>query len=118
MPPDALDTLREINRNLRSTLVRFRPEHKRCSSITPNDFSALLAELLRAAECLRLQPTHSESAAALATETQEYRRNLEALQQFLPGLHARLQAEKSRLEAARAQVAAAISWASADKRTL
>ena len=111
MPPDALETLRQVNENLRSALVLLRPERKRCSSIKPQDFSALLSQLLRAAECLRHPPADSEASAELEKEALEYRRNLEKLKRFLPGLHVRLLAEKSRLETARTHVAAAMAWA-------
>jgi hypothetical protein len=118
MPPDALETLRQVNANLHSALLRLRPERKRCSAIRPQDFSDLLSHLLRAAECLRRLPPLSEAGAALEKESLEYRGNLEKLKHFLPGLHVRLLAEKSRLETARAHVAAAMAWARARKKTL
>jgi hypothetical protein len=118
MPPDALESLRQVNDNLRSALLRLRPERKRCSSITPQDFSDILSQLLRAAECLRRPPAHSEAAAALEKESLEYRTNLEKLKHFLPDVHVRLLAEKSRLETARAHVAAAAAWARSRKKTL
>ena len=117
MPPDTLETLRQVNENLRSALLRLRPERKHCSSIRPQDFSDILSQLLRAAECLRLLP-HSESAAALEKESFEYRSNLEKLKHFLPDLQVRLLAEKSRLETARNHVASAAAWARANKKTL
>jgi len=118
MTPDALETLRQVNANLRSALIRLRPERKHCSTIRPQDFSEILSQLLRAAECLRRLPAHSEAAAALEKESLEYRGNLEKLKHFLPGLHVRLLAEKSRLETARTHVAAAAAWVRASKKTL
>jgi hypothetical protein len=123
MPPDALETLRQVNENLRSALVRLRPERKHCSSIKPQDFSDLLGQLLRAADCLRRRPKHPEAIVAEATvalekESLEYRANLEKLKHFLPDLHIRLLAEKSRLETARNHVAAKAAWARASKQTL
>ena len=56
MPPDALATLRQVNDNLRSALLCLRPERKHCSALRPQDFSDLLSQLLRAAECLRRPP--------------------------------------------------------------
>ena len=118
MPPDALETLRQVNENLRSALLRLRPERKHCSRIRPQDFSDILSQLLRAAECLRRVPPHFEGAAALEKESLEYRDNLEKLKHFLPDLQVRLLAERSRLETARTHVAAAAAWARASKKTL
>ena len=118
MPRDALETLRLVNENLRSALLRLRPERKHCSSIRPQDFSDILSQLLRAAECLRRLPAHSEAAEAFEKESLEYRGNLEKLKHFLPDLQVRLLAEKSRLETARSQVANAAAWALANKKTL
>jgi len=117
MPDNKLTTLREVNGSIRSTLVRLRPDQKHCSDIQPKDFSDLLSEVLRAAECLRGQPVPSETIE-LAQATIEYRTNLEQLREFLPQVHGNLLAEKSRLEAARAQVAAAAAWAQTSSRTL
>ncbi|MGD0212150.1 MAG: hypothetical protein ABSB87_02885 [Terriglobales bacterium] len=114
MPTDALKSLRLVNDNLRSALLRLRPERKHCSRIKPQDFSDILSQLLRAAECLRLA-ADSEDAVALEKEALEYRRNLEKLKHFLPDVQARLLAEKSRLETARTHVAAAAAWAKASK---
>jgi hypothetical protein len=118
MPPDALETLRQVNESLRSALARLRPERKHCSSLRPQDFSSLLAQLLQAAECLRLRPAHSEAAAALEKEALEYRGNLEKLKHFLPDLQVRLLAEKSRLESAKSHLAAKAAWAKANQQTL
>jgi len=118
MPPDALETLRQVNENLRSALIRLRPERKHCSAIRPQDFTDILSQLLRAAECLRRLPAHSDATVALEKESLEYRSNLEQLKHFLPNLQVRLLAEKSRLETAKTHVATAAAWARASKKTL
>ncbi len=122
MSPDALETLRQVNHNLRSALIRLRPERKHCSTIRPQDFSDLLAQLLRASECLASgslkQRTSASATAALKQETLEYRQNLEKLKHFLPDVHVRLLAERSRLETARNHLAAAAAWAQARSKTL
>jgi hypothetical protein len=118
MPPDPLETLRQVNEYLRSALVRLRPERKHCSAIRPQDFSDILSQLLRAAECLRCLPADSNVAAALEKESLEYRGNLGKLKHFLPDLYGRLLAERARLETARTHVAAATAWARASKKTL
>ena len=116
--PDALQTLRQVNEYLRSAMHRLHPEVKHCSSIRPQDFTAILSQLLRAAECRRQPPAPPEAAMALEKELLEYRSNLEKLKHFLPDLHGRLLAEKSRLENARKHLAAATAWADANKNTL
>jgi len=107
MPPDTLETLRQVNDRLRSALIRLRPERKHCSTIRAQDFSALRRQLRRAAECLRRPPLNSEAAAAVQEEALEYRRNLEKLKRFLPDVHTRLLVEKSRVENARTHLTAA-----------
>ena len=97
-PLDALATLREVNQKLRAALLRLHPERKSCSSIKPGDLSDLEAQIARAVECLPLQSQPGRSNAALDREKLAYRRNLEEIRQFLPGLHVRLMAEKARLE--------------------
>jgi len=118
MPRDAFETLRQVNDNLHSAVIRLHPEQKHCSTITPQDFSDILSQLLRAAECLRRVPAQPEAAVALEEESLKYRSNLEKLRDFLPDLRGRLLAEKSRLESAQTHVAAAAAWARASKKTL
>jgi superfamily I DNA and/or RNA helicase len=119
-PPDALETLCQVNENLRFALLRLRPERKHCSSIRPQDFSNILSQLLLAAECLRRPKPLSRSKAtvALEKESQAYRSNLEKLKRFLPDVQVRLLTEKSRLETARTHVATAAAWAQARKKAL
>ena len=117
-PPDAVETLRQVNDNLRSGLVRLCPEQKHCSTITPQDFAGLLSNILRAAQCLQRLRTQSEASTAIEEESLEYLTNLEKLKDFLPDLRGRLLAEKSRLESAQTHVAAAAAWARASKKTL
>jgi hypothetical protein len=130
MPSDALLTLRQVNQKVRSVLARLRPEQKLCSAVTAGDFSALLGELLRAGECLRnlaanaapaspVNPSGgSDEAAALEQEAREYRSHLEQLKRFLPVVHRRLLAEKTRLQNAQTHAAAVAAWALASKKTL
>jgi hypothetical protein len=117
MPPDRLETLHQVNDSLRSALIDLRPEQRHCSTITPEHFSDLLSEILRAAECLRRTPAQSETAAALTQESLEYHTNLERLRDLLPELHGNLLAEKSRLETAQTHIAAAAAWAQGSSRT-
>jgi hypothetical protein len=121
MPPDGLETLRQGNEQLRSALLRLRPERAHCAAIQPQEISGLIRQFAQAAERLgRLagQSDDAAQAAAFEEEKSEFYRNLETLKRFLPDLHVRLLAEKSRLEAARHNLEAAASWAQARIRTL
>jgi len=118
IPPDALETLRGVNENLRSALTRLRPERKSSSAVRRQDFSDLRCQLRRAAECLRRMPLNADAADAWEKESITYRGNLEELKRFLPDVQARLLAEKSRLEAARIHVTAAAAWGRASRHTL
>lgn len=121
MPLDALETLRQVNDNLRTALIRFRPEQKGGSIIRPQEFSALQNQLVQAAECLQHLP-HFDAASAFPSafqrESLEYRGNLVKLREFLPAVQQCLLAEKSRIEIARSHVAAAAAWVRASKETL
>jgi len=119
-------TLREVNEKVRHALQRYRPELQHCSVIAPGEFSSLLAELLRARNCLcELKATPGplpgqahEIRDALAEEMREYRSNLEKLRQILPSLQLRLLAERNRMQQAQSHVVAATAWAGASKKTL
>jgi len=117
------EILCQVNEYLRFALIRLRPDQKQTSTITPQDFSDLLSQLLRAGQCLRSQPPQSKAAAgvespAIEKESLEYRTHLEELYHFLPDLQARLLAERSRLELAQAHLAATAAWALASKKTI
>ena len=118
MPADCVTSLHEINDRLRRALIRLRPERRRSTSIEPQEFSGILDQLLRAAECLRSAPADASMAGALAREARDYEANLFALKQFLPALHVQLLAEKSRLETSRSHLTSAAAWAGTAKKTL
>ena len=70
---------------------------------------------MQAADCVRgVSPL---AAPELKNESSEYRSNLEQLKQLLPDFQVRLLAEKSRLEVAKSNVAAAVAWAEANRKT-
>jgi hypothetical protein len=120
-PPDALETLRRVNENLRSALLRFRPERKHCSIIKSQDFSDIRVQLTRAAQCLPRGTAPRNAAAtieaALEKEALEYRNNLEKLKRFLPDVHLRLLAEKTRIATARTHIKSAAAWNRAAQKT-
>jgi hypothetical protein len=111
MPDDGLATLRAVNKNLKSALVRFRPERQHCSAIKPQELCDLRTAILQAADCVRGIPV--QATPELKNESLEYRSNLEQLKQLLPDFQVRLLAEKSRLEEAKSHLALAAAWAGA-----
>jgi hypothetical protein len=113
MVPDALGALCEVNKNLRLTMLRLRPERTHISTLSPRDFLDLRNQMLRAGNCLRGLPRIAEATDEVRKELIEYQANLRKLHQFLPDVHGRLLAEKSRLSAARTHTAAASHWAQA-----
>jgi len=115
MPDDDLATLRAVNKNLKSALVRFRPERQHCSAIKPQELSDLCSAILQAADCVR--GISRQAVPELKNESLEYRSNLEQLKQLLPDFQVRLLAEKSRLEVAKSQTEAAAAWAGASTTT-
>ena len=118
MPPDVLQTLRQVNGSLASALIRLSPEQKHCSTIMPQDFTDLLSEILGAAQCMQCLPANSEVSAALEQQSLEYLGNLQRLKHFLPELHRNLLAEKSRLENAQTNLTSAAAWARTSQKTL
>jgi hypothetical protein len=118
MSEDPLAALRRTNEYLRSSILRLQADQTVCSTIRPQNFTDLLNEILRMGQCLRSMPSHPPKSAAIQEESAQYLANLESLKNFLPQLHGRLLAEKSRLEIARNHAAAAAAWASASKETL
>lgn len=126
MTPDPLSTLTRVNESLRSALGRFCPAPDSNLTVTPDDFANLLADLLRAGECLRevaanparQVPRQSAATPALDHATREYYAHLETLKNCLPDLHTRLLAERSRLRTAQAHATAVGAWVRANTKTL
>jgi hypothetical protein len=118
MPLDALGTLREVNKNLHSALVRLRPERTHCSAIHAQDFSELGCEISRAADLIRRVSLSSDLSVELKNESLQYRGNLEQLKHLLHDLQGRLLVEKVRLESATNHIAAAAAWAGTNTKTL
>lgn len=118
MSTPALDILRDANRNLRLGLVRLQPDSNIADPLVPSNFSSLLAQLMRVAECLRDISSEGLRNIELAKELSEYRANLQELAQVLPIVHGRLLTEKTRLEIVRSHVHAAASWTQLSQKTL
>src|SRR5208282_257651 len=112
------ESLRIANDNLRAGLARLSPTPNPSAPLTANDLSRVLAELLRAGDCLRSIPPRSVPNAQLEKVISEYRSTVEQLAQILSRIHGRLLTEKARLEIARARLAATAAWAQASQNTL
>ena len=111
-------TLRQINEDLRTALLRLLPEHRHCSTLKPQDFSHVLSHLLRARECLCASTVLSQASSELEKEKLRYRGHLETLNTLLPDVQLRLLAERSRIETAQGQLTATSAWLQASRKTL
>lgn len=108
---DPVRAVQEANQKLQLLLDILRPEQELFSA-GAEPMAAALAEVIRVGELLRTGLA-VKSEGPGAEELERYRRHLEQLKQLLPGVHARLLIERSRLEAERAHLDAAASWAHA-----
>ena len=112
--------LRATNSRLRDCLDRLdsgpMPSHAPEPIAGPQEMAALLSELMRAGQRLRLLP--AEKDAALELELAEYRRHVERLRDLLPAIHDALQQQRTRLERERSRVHAAMEWARRSRQTL
>lgn len=86
------------------------------AAATPHQMAAMLAELMRAGQCLRELP--SEKDPTLELEVNQYRKNVERLRDLLPSIHGALLRERARLEQERARVQSAAEWARRSRQTL
>ena len=84
--------------------------------VTPQQMSGLLSELMRAGQWLRNLP--EEKDAELGEELSAYRRNVERIRELLPSIHSTLLCERARLEQERTRVEAAAEWMRRSRQTL
>lgn len=117
MSSDRVATLRLAGANLRTGLARLQPAQNDPFPLEPEDLSGLLAELSRAAGCLRSIPSDYAADMELEKALSEYRSTVEQLAQILPRIHGRLLTEKTRLEIAREHMTATAAWAQASTKT-
>jgi len=78
--------------------------------------AGLLSELMRAGEWLRALP--AERDAELAEELTAYRSNVERVRELLPSIHSTLLQARARLEQERTRVEAAAEWTRRSLQTL
>jgi len=105
----SVEAMAEVNRKLTQFLDTLQPT-RASHSVTPEQMSAVFAELVRVAEWKRAGAAQ-HAQGPLAEELSRYHRLLEQLRQVLPSLHARLLTERSRLQAERTHLDAASAWA-------
>jgi len=118
MSSATVQTLRAVNQNLLAGLARLRGGPDCSAAIAPMELAGLLAEVVRATDCLRRRDVHASADPELEHEISEYRSHLEQLAKVLPSVSGRLLTEKARLQAARAHVTKAAAWAQARAKTL
>jgi hypothetical protein len=115
-PPLAC-SIHESTRRLRHCMDSlFANSSNRPSPATPEQMQTLLAELLRAGECLRARP--AESDPELDRELAEYRAQVDRLRSLLPAIHDTLLAERARLEHERTRLHSASEWVRRSRQTL
>ena len=119
--PDQLSSvLHETNLRLGSILDSLRASspavQNEVRAVTPQEMATLLAELMKAGQCLRARP--SQADRALETELKEYRSLVERLRGLLPSIQAALLRERARLERERDRVCSASEWAQGSRQTL
>ncbi len=84
--------------------------------VTPQQMSGLLSELMRAGQWLRNLP--EEKDAELGEELSAYRKNVERIRELLPSIHSTLLRQRARLEQERTRVEAAAEWMRRSQQTL
>jgi hypothetical protein len=109
--------LHQTNDRLHFWMDSLVSNHGHPALATPEQMAGFLSELLRAGEWLRAG-LPLEKGPELQTELGEYRKNVERLRELMPSIHRQLLRERSRLEAARAQLESAGEWARVSRQTL
>lgn len=110
-------SLRQTNQRLRFWLESLELPPSPTTPLMPQLVAGLLSELLQAGERLRSGLPESPGLA-LEDELREYRRNLERLRERMPGIHKHLLEERARLEAERTRLEAAEEWAQGSRQIL
>jgi hypothetical protein len=103
--------IEDANHKLHRLLDILRPEQQSFSAGAEH-MAAALEEVIRVGEWLRAGLA-MKAEGRMAEELERYRAYLEQLRQLLPGVHAQLLTERSRLEIERAHLEAAAAWARA-----
>jgi len=86
------------------------------ADVVAASLTELMDELLHASDLLRGAETGPD--ADLEQQINQYRGNIEQLQEMLPAIQGRLIAERARLENIRSHLAAAANWTQTSRKTL
>ncbi len=115
---NSVELLRRVNSRLHGVIEALNPQRHSCLNLQAEDLSNMLADLLRAGDCLRETPNDPASLPAeLVRERAQYHGNLLELERLLPDLYTRLFAERARLVDAREHLDAAAEWAGGSQNT-
>ena len=113
---EVLEPLNRANRNLGRLLDLLEADPSVRRGIAPDDLAVILTELLRVGEWLHggsIPKNNPEVARALA----QYRASLDRLRSLMPFLHTQLLTERARLETERSHLEAASAWAGTSRQT-
>ena len=108
--------LHEINCSLRALLDRLSPAKPEALPAAFPQLIPLLSELLQVGEWVRCGVV-CVSDPEMGPEIQQYRELIGRALEILPGVQAQLLAERARLESERSQIEAAGAWATASRLT-
>ena len=110
-----LERVQHANQNLGQLVDMLAADQERIR-ITPEHLSILLAELLRVGETVQSEGV-PENDPELSMALHQYRQHMERLRELLPSLQACLLNERARLEAERSHLEAACAWTESSKHT-
>lgn len=101
--------LEKTNCRLQQLLEILGPAQE-SSAVNPQHMAAVFAEVMRVGEWLR-NGLARNAEGRMAEELARYHRHLAQLRQLLPRIHGQLLTERARLEAERTHLEAAAAWA-------
>jgi hypothetical protein len=104
----SVQSIQDTNQRLDVLIEILRPAQNSLSA-TPEHMAAVLAEVLRAGEWMRVGLARN-AEGCMADELERYRLRLEQLRHLLPTLHAQLLTERSLLQAEKNHLEATAAW--------
>jgi hypothetical protein len=113
---DLLQRLKVANQNLSQLIQLLLPSDSPREPIGPDHLAVVLTEILTVGEWLQNGRVPGDDVG-LAAAIRQYRNHLERLRGLLPSLHADLLTERARLESERSHLEAATAWTGASRST-